>query len=192
LVILSDVDGLLERDRKTVVPLVDKISAEIKALAGSTGKKTSVGGMITKLEACRIATDSGTPCVIANGRKKDIIKTCVAEPAASGTLFLPQKEFLAAKSRWMAFSAKPKGKIIVDDGCHKALLNKKSLLSVGILTCEGDFSCGDIVSLRNKCGCEFGRGKVRISAKELEKVKGAHFGKEIIHRDEIVITHGNW
>ncbi|MFA5145004.1 MAG: glutamate 5-kinase [Candidatus Omnitrophota bacterium] len=187
LVILSDVDGLLEKDKKTLVRLVDKITPQIHGLACPTDKKTCVGGMVTKIEAARIVVDSGIPCVIANGRRKGIIKSCVDNSSESGTLFLPKKDHLAAKKRWIAFSAKPKGKIIVDDGARLALLNKKSLLSVGIVGCEGSFNKGDIVSLRDKQNREFARGKAALSSGELDKIKGRRCEKEAAHCDNIVI-----
>jgi len=186
LVILSDVDGLLDRDKK-VIPLVDRITPQIKSLACPTSKKTCVGGMITKIEAAKIAVDSGIPCVIANGRQKDAITACVKETGKTGTLFLPKESELAARKRWIAFGTKPKGKIIVDDGAAKALLNNKSLLSVGVVSVSGDFASGDIVSVVDSQKNEVARGKVAISAKQLDKVKGKRFEKEIIHRDNIVI-----
>lgn len=187
LIMLSDVDGLLDKDKKTVIKLVDRITPEIKALASSTEKKTSVGGMITKLEAAKIAVDSGIPCIIANGRRKDIIISCLREPGETGTLFLPREEYLAARKRWIAFGTKPKGKIAVDDGAKLALINKKSLLSVGVTAVSGAFDAGDIASLIDKEDAEFARGQVRLSSKELQKVKGKRFEKEVIHRDNIVI-----
>lgn len=186
LIILSDVDGLLDKDARTVIRLVDEITPEIRALACPTKNKACVGGMVTKLEAAKIAIDSGIPCVIACGRRKDIILSAIKEPEKVGTLFLSQRS-LAAKERWIAFSAKPKGKIAVDDGAKSALLNKKSLLSVGIIGCEGNFDAGDIVSLRDRFNVEFARGKITLGSKELDKVKGRRYDKEIIHRDNIVI-----
>jgi glutamate 5-kinase len=185
LIILSDVDGLFDKD-KNVVRMVDEITPQIKALACPTNKKTCVGGMITKIEAAKIAMDSGIPCVIANGRRQDIILSVINEPEKYGTLFSPKKG-LAARERWIAFGTKPKGKILVDDGAKRALINKKSLLSVGIVSLEGNFDMGDIVSVRDKQNNEFARGKVGLSSKQLDKVKGSHFDKEIIHRDNIVI-----
>lgn len=143
--------------------------------------------MVTKLEAAKIVVDSGIPCIIANGRRKDILKLCLREPQESGTLFLPKVNYLAAKKRWIAFSAKPKGKIVVDDGAKKALINNKSLLSVGVLASDGEFKIGDVVSVVDMQNCEFARGKVRISSKQLDKIKGSRYDKEVIHRDNIVI-----
>jgi glutamate 5-kinase len=185
LIILSDVDGLLDKD-KTLVRVVEKITPQIKALACPTHKKTCVGGMLTKIEAAKIAIDSGIPCVIANGRKKDIILAVLKEPEKQGTLFLPRKG-LAEKERWIAFGTKPRGKIMVDEGAKNALLNKKSLLSVGVIGIEGTFECGDVVSLTDKHCLEFARGKVRVSSKHLDKVKGKRSDKEVIHCDNIVI-----
>jgi glutamate 5-kinase len=185
LIILSDVDGLLDRD-KSVIRVVDEITPQIKALACPTKRKTSVGGMITKIEAAAIAVNSGISCVIANGRTEDIILSVIKEPQAHGTLFV-SKVGLTAKERWLAFGTKTKGKIFVDDGAKAALINKKSLLSVGITDLEGNFTTGDVVSVRDKSNTEFARGKVSICAKDLDKVKGARFDKEIIHRDNIVI-----
>jgi len=186
LLILSDVDGLWDA-QKRVIKLVDKITPAIKALACPTSKKTCVGGMITKLEAAGIATDSGITCVIASGSKDGVITAAVDNPLSEGTSFTAKNETLSSKERWMAFGAKTKGKIIVDDGAKRALQNKKSLLAVGVVGVEGDFESKAIVSMRDKAGDEFARGKIRISAKELDKVKGSRQDKEVIHRDDIVL-----
>ncbi len=212
LVIFSDVDGLLDKNKK-VIKVIDEITSPIKALACPTNKKpafsqnfqpvsvagkalytfpyhkkTSVGGMVTKIEAAKIAMDSGIPCVIAKGGAGRIIFDIIRNPAAGiGTLFLPKISHLAARERWIAFGTKSKGKVIIDDGAKKALINKKSLLSVGVVRLEGDFEAGDIVSVQDLQGNEFARGKAGISSKQLDKVKGSRFDKEIIHRDNIVI-----
>ncbi|MFA5117925.1 MAG: glutamate 5-kinase [Candidatus Omnitrophota bacterium] len=185
LIILSDVDGLLDRD-KAVIPVVEEITAKIKGLACPTQKKTCVGGMVTKIDAAKIAVESGIPCVIANGRRKNIIELAVKDPGAYGTLFLPKKG-LAARQRWIAFGSKPKGSIMVDPGAQKALLNNKSLLSVGITGIEGDFQAGEIVRILGIGGEEFARGKTCMSSSTLEKIKGGRFHKEIIHCDDIVV-----
>ncbi|OGX22352.1 MAG: hypothetical protein A3K54_00970 [Omnitrophica WOR_2 bacterium RBG_13_44_8] len=97
------------------------------------------------------------------------------------------KKGLAARERWIAFGTKPKGRISVDDGAKEALLNGKSLLSVGITVLEGNFETGDIVSVIDRESSEFARGKAGLSSKQLDKVKGSRYDKEIIHRDNIVI-----
>jgi len=178
----------LDREKK-LVRLVPEITSQIRELACPTSKKTCVGGMITKIEAAKIAVDSGIPCVIASGRNPDLIFRIVNEPDLIGnwTIFLPKKGYLAASKRWIAFSAKPKGKIIVDDGAKKALINKKSLLSVGVVGVEGNFDSQDVVSIVDKKGDEFARGKACVASGQLDKIKGMRFEKEIVHCDNIVV-----
>lgn len=89
LIILSDVEGLLDKNKK-VIRQVNKITGEIKSLACPINKKTCVGGMVTKLEAARIAIEGGVPCVIANGRKARIISQLTSNPFCQGTIFLPK------------------------------------------------------------------------------------------------------
>jgi glutamate 5-kinase len=187
LIILSDVEGLLDKDKKNLIPVVERITHEIRALACSTNKKICVGGMSAKLDAAAITTGSGIPCVIANGKRKDAIICSVERPGACGTLFIPRESSLEARKRWIAYGSKAKGKIIVDDGAKQALLKKNSLLSVGVRAVEGEFASGDIVSLRDKLHNEFARGKIRISSRELDKSKGKRTEKEVVHRDDIVI-----
>jgi glutamate 5-kinase len=185
LIILSDVDGLLDRDKKLIC-LVSEITPQIRKLAASTKKSISVGGMITKLEAAGIASGSGIPCVLANGHKKDILLKIIKAPQGQGTLFLAGQA-MPQRERWMAFGSKPKGRIILDEGAKKALLNKKSLLSVGVLGLEGVFTSGDIVSLTDKEGHEFARGRSSISSSCLQETKGRRREKEVVHCDNIVI-----
>lgn len=187
LIILSDVDGLLDKGNK-VIPIVREINTEIKLLACPSRKKACVGGMVTKIEAAKIAVESGIPCVIANGRNKNIIFDIVKNPLLGGTwTFFLTKKGLTAKKHWIAFATLPKGKIIVDDGARRALLNNKSLLSVGVLAVEGNFESGDIAGVSDSQGNEFARGKSALGSKELDKVKGGRSDKEVIHRDNIVI-----
>jgi glutamate 5-kinase len=187
LIILSDVDGLWGADKKTIIRQVNVIDDSITDLAASTKRSTSVGGMITKLKAARITMDAGIPCVIANGRAKNIIRTLAADPGASGTMFVPRKSGLNHKQRWLAYSAKPRGAITIDDGAKKALQNKKSLLSVGVVCSSGNFKAGDIVSIVDKELVEFAHGKINVGALELSSVLGKRSGREVIHCDNIVI-----
>jgi glutamate 5-kinase len=188
LIMLSDVDGLCDKEEK-LIKLVPEITRTVGELACPTDKKTCVGGMITKIEAAKIAVNSGIPCIIANGRCEDIVLTVTREPAAMGnwTLFLPKKGCLAARQRWIAFGTKPKGRITVDDGAKNALVNKKSLLCVGVVSVEGVFEAGDIISVVDGQNCEFARGKTGLSSKQIDKAKGRRFEREVIHCDNIVI-----
>jgi glutamate 5-kinase len=117
---------------------------------------------------------------------KNIILKAVERPQEAGTFFLSSNS-LSERKRWLAFGTKPKGKITVDTGAMRALKNKKSLLSVGVVEAAGAFECGDIVSVADNQGKEFARGRVCVSAKLLDKVKGRRSEKEVIHCDNIVI-----
>jgi len=179
LVILSDVDGLWGKD-KLIIPVVEEITPAISCLARPTDKQSCAGGMVTKIEAAKICVNSGIPCIIANGRKKDILS------APEGTLFLPKKA-LAARKRWIAYSSRTGGRITVDEGARRALLNKKSLLAVGVAAVEGNFESGEIVSLVDCQGKEFARGKVCFSCRQLAKSLGKRMEKEVVHCDNIVL-----
>lgn len=187
LIILSDVEGLWDADKK-VIRVVDTINDKIKQLACPTDKKRCVGGMITKIEAAKIAVNSGIPCLIVNGKKAEVIEDSVREPGAHGTLFVPKEGYLTEKDRWIAYGTRPKGLIFVDPGAQKALHAKKSLLSVGVKCFKGNFEAGDIISICDIDKVEFARGKTGVSSKLLEKVCGQHSDKEVVHCDNIVFT----
>ena len=186
LLILSDVDGLLDKENN-LIRAVCSINAEVKSLASPTDKKTCVGGMITKLEAAKISIDSGIPCVIANGRAKDVVISVADDPDSCGTLFAPRKSYLCGRKHWIAFGTRPKASVSVDEGAKRALLNNKSLLTVGVKAAKGNFDCGDIISVTDTHGAEFARGRAGISDLQLEKTYGKRSDRELIHRDNIVI-----
>jgi len=187
LVILSDVEGLLDGNKR-LVRVVSEINAKIKEMASPSDRKTSVGGMVTKIQAAKIAMDSGIPCVITRALTKDAILSVAKDPQQNkvGTLFVPKK-ILKARDHWIAYGSKPKGRIIVDKGAKVALLDKKSLLCVGILGVSGNFDAGDIISITGVDNREFARGKCVLSGKDLEEIKGCRYDREIVHRDNIVI-----
>ncbi|NQS99940.1 MAG: glutamate 5-kinase [Candidatus Omnitrophica bacterium] len=206
LIMLSDVDGLYTRAPKnrprkikqTVVSKVTKISPEIERMAGKVSAGIGRGGMASKIEAARICAAAGIPCVIANGRIAGVLPKILAG-GNIGTLFLPKTERLVAKKRWIGFSAKVSGQIVVDQGAKQALtLNKKSLLPKGIIKFSGSFTVGDIVSILDSDKHEFARGLTRYSSVELAKIKGLDSGQikqtlgykhcdEVVNRDNLVI-----
>ncbi|HDZ76963.1 MAG TPA: glutamate 5-kinase [Candidatus Omnitrophica bacterium] len=187
LINLSDVDGLFDRSG-TKLSMVSTVTPQIKKLACPTKKSICRGGMITKLEAAEKLTKSGIPYIIANGRVVDILIQIVLERKMLGTSFLPIVDKSRSKKIWIAYSAKPKGKIFIDSGAHDALVKRnKSLLSVGIFKVEGKFDKGDIVSILDKEGCEFARGAVTCSAQDLESIKGKKQKREIVHRNNLAI-----
>ncbi|MFN3531756.1 MAG: glutamate 5-kinase [Candidatus Brocadia sp.] len=204
LIILSSVDGLYDKyptgkSKATVIPVVKNVSDEIRQLAFDLKTKRGVGGMQTKLEAASIVTNAGEAVIIANGRTNGILKKIV-QGEDVGTLFLPKEEKLASRKRWIGYTIKPKGKIYIDDGAMHALRDKgKSLLASGIVSVEGTFNKGDIISICVKGnGAVIARGLTNYSSEEIEKIKGcstSHIAKvlgyklydEVIHRDNMVI-----
>jgi glutamate 5-kinase len=161
LVILSHVEGLLEGEGR-VIPVVPEITHEIEALAGDTDRTTSVGGMKSKIDAAKIVTRAGIPLIIANGARANVLRDVLAGDEV-GTIFLPHTDKLASRKRWIAFFQRPAGVVVVDDGAKEALCaNGKSLLAKGIVSSEGKFEEGDLVSIRAKNQIEFARGLTKV------------------------------
>ncbi|MBW2974955.1 glutamate 5-kinase [Candidatus Woesearchaeota archaeon] len=182
LVMLSDIDGLYDKNPKTnkdakLIRIVDSITKDIERAAGKSGSAFSIGGMLTKVKAARIALDSGCDMVICNGRKKDILSRAIS--GKEGTLFIA-REKLSNRIRWIKFS-RAKGKVIIDKGAEKALREGKSLLSVGIKKVEGDFDRKDIIEINDAA-----KGISDYSSKELEKIKGKK-GKVAVKSGNIVL-----
>jgi glutamate 5-kinase len=199
LVLLSDVDGLYdapptENSKAKLVPLVPRITAEIEAMAGASGSELSRGGMLTKIEAGKIATTGGTHMVIASGH---IDNPLAAIAANRCTWFLTPASPVTARKKWIAGSLEPKGTLVVDAGAVAALRRGKSLLPAGVTRVEGAFERGDAVVIRGPDG-EIGRGLVAYDAVDAEKIRGrpstdiinilGFTGRaEMVHRDDLVM-----
>ncbi|MBI4437220.1 MAG: glutamate 5-kinase [Candidatus Omnitrophica bacterium] len=202
LVILSDIDGLYRNFRTKgegeILDVVEGVSTDIEEMASEEKGKFSSGGMKTKLQAAKIATGAGIPVVIANGRKeRTLLKVISAETV--GTLFLPKTDRMGARKSWIAFTSKPRGKVVVDEGAKNALLHHgRSLLSSGIVAAKEEFGGGEVVSIVDQKGTEFARGLINYSSREIEKIRGQRSDRilallgyksydEVIHRDNLVI-----
>jgi len=154
--------------------------------------------MVSKLQAVKVVASSGIACVIANGSKKDILKKIVRGEKA-GTFFLAQANAISAKKHWIAYTSTAQGTLRVDNGAKAALVNsKRSLLSSGIVDCQGKFDIGDVVSIADGNGKEFARGLINYSFLEMRKIKGLKTGQikdalgyksydEVIGRDNLVV-----
>ncbi len=200
LILLSDVDGLYDRppggaDGAKLVPVVARITPEIEAMAGASGSELARGGMLTKIEAGKIATTAGTHMVITSGRIQHPLRTI---GAARCTWFLTPANPVTARKKWIAGSLEPRGALIIDAGAVKALHGGKSLLPAGVIKVEGAFGRGDAVVVRGPDGHEVGRGLVAYDAEDAEKIKGrssadvllilGYTGRtEMIHRDDLVL-----
>jgi len=201
LVLLSDIDGLYDKppvaggDAKRV-PLVARITPEIEAMAGASGSELSRGGMLTKIEAGKIATSAGTHMVIASGRVAHPLQAIAA--GAACTWFLTPANPVTARKKWIAGSLEPRGALTIDAGAVKALRSGKSLLPAGVIKIEGAFGRGDAVLVRGPDGTEIGRGLIAYDADDADKIKGRSSADillilgfagraEMIHRDDLVL-----
>jgi glutamate 5-kinase len=202
LIILSDVDGLYDTDPRSNsaarrLDHVQRVTPQVLALAGGTSG-SGTGGMATKVRAAAHVTEAGVRCVIASGHQADTLPRLFAGEAL-GTHFLPRADRRAARAGWIAHALKAKGKLEVDDGARKAVLERnKSLLPSGIRAVKGNFGAGDPVDLIDTTGEAFARGLASYPADELKRIAGkktsaieATLGyrgtDEAVHRDDLVL-----
>lgn len=202
LVLLSDVDGLYtappaKDPNAQRLDVVHELTHEILAMAGDAGTELSKGGMVTKLEAARIAMGSGTNMVITHGAALNPLRRLA--DGAPCTWFLASSDPVAARKRWIAGNLEPRGAIIVDAGAEKALGQGKSLLPAGVVRIEGTFDRGDAVTIRALDGRQLGRGLIAYPHDEAAAIMGkrsseipailGHEGRaELIHRDDMALT----
>jgi len=203
LLILTDIAGLYTADPRNnpdarLIPQVDRIDSEIERLLTDTAGNLGTGGMVTKIEAAKLATASGVTVIIADGREPDIILRLAAGEAV-GTRFLPVTNRLESRQRWMLSGLSTKGKLVVDSGASLALKKQnRSLLAAGIMQIEGDFQRGDIVNIYAPQGSRLGCGITNYSSADITAIKGVHskkiaillgydYGSEVIHRNNLVV-----
>ena len=208
LVLLSDIDGLYTNDPNKdagakLIPIVEDITPEIESLAGGEGSALGSGGMKTKIAAARIAVSQGIPMVLANGSHQDSLRflsssenSLEQDIRSFGTLFLPKLNSMGSRKGWLAFSTRPAGTVIVDEGASKAIADKdKSLLPSGVLSVENDFQRGEVVDVKYQSGV-IARGIVNYSSGDITKIMGKHsseidsilgfgYDREIIHKDNL-------
>jgi glutamate 5-kinase len=203
LIILSDIAGLYTADPSvnpdaTLIPEIKMVDESIFRLAGGSRTGLGTGGMLTKLQAARMATACGISVIIAKGDEPDVLMR-VASGESIGTLFLPSANKLESRERWMLAGLSVKGDLMVDDGAAKALKkDNSSLLGAGITDVEGNFDRGDLVNIFDSEGNRLGSGITNYSSSDIYKIKGEHsrkipsllgydFGSEVIHRNNLVI-----
>ena len=204
LVILSDVDGLFDKDPgkhpdAALLHEVEHITPEIEAMAGATITTLGTGGMVSKLKAAKRATRNGISTAIINGLKAENLTRFFAGEDV-GTFFLPTAVPMASKKHWIAFTKKVRGKIIVDAGACRAIRDEgKSLLPSGITAVEGGFDRGDSICLCDQNKEEFARGIANYSQNEITRIRGRKsteisgilgykYSDEIVHRDNLVFA----
>lgn len=203
LILLSDVPGLYTADPRrspgaSLVPVVEKIDAEIEAMAGGAGTSRGTGGMATKIEAARLATRSAITVVITEGTMPNVIaRLASGEPI--GTVFRPTTTRVDCRQRWLISRLGSRGKIIIDEGAAAALRKKKgSLLPAGIRDTEKEFRRGDMVDIVDQVGQRIACGMSNYGSAEIQAIKGAHsreimsllgyqYGAEVVHRNNLVV-----
>ncbi|KUG22855.1 glutamate 5-kinase / rna-binding c-terminal domain pua [hydrocarbon metagenome] len=204
---LTSTDGLYDCNptvskKAKLIRVVNEISEDIESAATGETSSAGTGGMKSKIQAAKKVTAIGIPCIIAPGKKKNVLTEIMAGTEI-GTLFLPMADRLNSKKYWIAFTLRTSGKLTIDEGAKKALLEKgKSLLPSGIVDVEGDFNLGDPVVCVDRKGVILAKGLVNFSSAEISKIKGLKTSQinqvlghkdydEVIHRDNLAITKQN-
>jgi glutamate 5-kinase len=204
LLILTDIAGLYTANPNSdpdarLIPLVRSITRDIERMAGESGSSVGTGGMATKVSAAKKAARFGVPTILAPGKQTGIITAILAGDEV-GTVFLPAKDGLMNRRKhWIAYTLRPTGKLLVDAGARKALLeNGTSLLPSGITGVEGRFERGSCVRVCGPDGVEIARGLADYSSSEvarlaghksskIEEILGYRYDDEVVHRDNLVL-----
>jgi glutamate 5-kinase len=199
LFILSNIPGLIDMQGSgEVVPYIEKMTPEIEAMAQGTNAATSVGGMVSKLSAAKIAHRAGCGVTIGSGQDSELFNKLLAGESV-GTYFAPSPSPIKSHKRWMAIQDHTHGTVTIDSDAATAILNSgKSLIFAGITASEGDFEEDDVVKICTADGKVIAHGLASVNAEDL--VKLISFSSEmisttipelrtnvIIHRDNIVL-----
>ena len=202
LIMLTDQAGLYTADPRRDatarhIPRVDRIDAEIERLAGDT-RGRGVGGMVTKLQAAKLALAGGADVVIADGREPDVLVR-LAGGDEIGTVFPTDTDRMESRKRWMLAGLSIRGSIAVDAGASKALREqRRSLLPAGVRDVDGKFQRGDAVAITDGDGRRIACGIANYGAEDVLRIRGLrsdrieaelghHYGSEVVHRDNLVL-----
>ncbi|MEE0434018.1 MAG: glutamate 5-kinase [Peptococcaceae bacterium] len=200
-VLFTDIDGLytgnpfIDKTAKKI-DVVEKINEDVETMAGTAVSKVGTGGMKTKIDAAKIATNAGIEMVIAS---RDDVKALpeIISGARIGTLFKATHRPLHARKSWILYGSEAEGVLIVDNGAKRALQEKgRSLLPSGIVAVEGDFERGAIVAVADESGHRFAKGISNYSSLFIGRIKGLktqciyekyldYSEDEVIHRDNL-------
>lgn len=204
LIILTDKDGLYDADpdidkNASLITQARASDTSLDAKAGGSNSSLGRGGMLTKLQAARLAARSGCDTVIAGGRNPDILLRIISGEQV-GTRLLADQAPLAARKQWLAGQLQVRGTLVLDRGAVKVLQQQgRSLLAVGVTAVQGNFTRGELVRCVNTDGHEVARGLINYNSVETDLIKGKNTGDiatllgycehhELIHRDNMVIT----
>ncbi|MFA4916227.1 MAG: glutamate 5-kinase [Syntrophales bacterium] len=204
LINLTSTEGLYDKnpsksEKARLIPFVKEITEEIEAAATDETTSVGIGGMRSKVLAAKKVTAFGIPCIIAPGKKGGILQDIFAAKDI-GTFFLPMGKHLNSRKHWIAFTLRSRGRLFLDEGAKKALIEQgKSLLPSGIVGVEGDFYIGDPVTCVDMEETPLAQGLVNYSAVEIRKIMGLKTTEvekvlgykdydEVIHRDSMVLS----
>ena len=199
LILLSDVAGLLDAKGERV-PCVRNVAREARPLARASAAGPGTGGMISKIEAARRAMLAGASVIVADARNENTLGAILAGDDV-GTLFLPHPQRIQARKHWIAFTLRPRGAILLDQGAVDAIMESgRSVLPVGVLGVRGEFGPGDAVTLIGPDGREMGRGLSRLGTSEvaaiagkrgedLAAVRGYDGDVVVVHQDDLVVAY---
>lgn len=208
LILLSDIDGLYDQPPATHpdakrIPIVSQITEEIEKMAGDAGTELSRGGMVTKIEAAKMATEAGTAMIIASGKIMNPLmaisnKDATGAEQAGYTWFQPTGTPIRARKKWIAGQMEVMGSLTIDAGAIAALRSGKSLLPAGVKAMSGEFSRGDFVRIFCENGKVLGCGLVAYDSSEASRIAGrksceieALLGypgrSEMIHRNDLAL-----
>jgi glutamate 5-kinase len=202
LILLTDQAGLYTADPRrhpsaTLIPEVSTITDEIVALAAGAGTTRGIGGMATKVQAARLATESGVTVLVADGTAENVLIRAVKGEAV-GTRFPSNRTRMESRKRWILSGLAGKAAAHIDEGAVTALKRGRSLLPAGIVEVKGRFDRGDSVNIVGPEGKPVACGVANYNAAELNRIKGCrsaeithilgyHLGDEVIHRNNVVM-----
>jgi len=199
LIILTTAPGLIDlKGSGKIVPVVERITPEIEAMAGGTTSETAVGGMVSKLSAAKLATKAGCGVFIASGTEPDIV-TRLLGGTGPGTFFVPSGLPLEAKKSWLAFFQRPSGTIVINSQAVPVLRDQgRSLLAVGVTGARGRFAAGDVVDIAGPDGTVVARGRASFASDEIpgvagrkgDEVRALHPSRrriEVVHRSDLAL-----
>jgi len=199
LVILSTAPGLIDmKGTGQIVPIVEKITSAIEAMAGGTLSETATGGMISKISAARLATKAGCGVYIASGAEDKVLQRIFAG-TGPGTFFVPSGLPMESKKLWLAYFQRPTGSISVNACAVPVLRDEgRSLLAIGVTGAKGEFTHGDVVNINGPDGVVFARGKASFASEEIAAIAGKASEQlrplfpsrkhlEVVHRNDLVL-----
>ena len=204
LVILTDSAGVHTSDPRSdpdasLIEEILEVDATIERLAGRPGGARGSGGMASKVQAAKMAAWTGIRTVIAAADRPGVVQDALEGRPGVGTVVQPRPTRLSARRLWIAFAVGAAGRITVDDGARRALVDRgTSLLPAGVTGVEGSFEPMDAVELAGPDGAVFAKGLVRVRAGDLRTVAGQrtvdlpdNIPHLVVHRDDLVMLPGS-